>query len=172
MHIERIFGPCPRAVSRVAVLCATLGIVGCATGAPYAFQGRWFGVIWVPMGPDAANPPYPEEAKAARVVGEITFALLLDDSGVVDRRTLSVIAVSDRRLLTFACPWIERTRFRNPDLNAHDQPGLRLTAIAIRYDPNQSAGRLVDPDSSWDTVMKISSPSSMAKFRHGIPQCP
>lgn len=174
---RRLVGSCLRPIACTALVSAAMAITGCVSAAPMAFHAtaESLGFTWVPTGSDASNPPYPAAAKAAHLAGEITFAVLLDDSGGVNRRTLTVIGLSDRRLLGIACPWVEHTRFRSattvPPVAA--DTGQTVTAIAIRYSPGWNAGHLVQPsERAWDTVVSMYTASSLASYRRGNPQCP
>lgn len=157
-----------------AIVAAGAILGGCATGDPYAFQASgYFGFTWLPISDHPADPPYPSAARAAGIHGRIAFAVVLDGAGAVDHRTLSVLFVSDARLLAIACPWMVRTRFRIGDATAPRRAGPRLSLIELEYVAPDTTGRLVKPDGVfWDTLMKISDESTMADMRHDIPQCP
>ena len=171
------FGPWLRAASWTVLASAAMATAGCVTAAPVAFDptAEFLGIAWVPISPATSNPPYPAAAKAAHLAGEITFAVLLDDSGAVDRRTLTVIGLSDGRLLGVACPWVEHARFRSatPEPRAAADTGRTVTAIAILYSPDWNAGRLVQPNErDWNTVVSMHAASSLDRYRRRNPQCP
>jgi len=150
-----------------------ISLGGCATGDPYSFHATGvFGDTWVPMAGQPGSPPYSSSARESGVQGRVTFAVLLDSAGAVDRRTLSVVSVSDLRLLAIACPWIERTKFRVGEATAPYREGLRLSLIEIEYSPSDTIGRLIMPETKlWATLTKVDWVSTMIHVRQGIPQC-
>jgi len=149
-----------------------LSLAACASSPSYAIEATAnYGYTWIPLPGTDSVPPYPESAKAGGIRGVVAFAVVLNDSGAVDRRTLAVLEASDVRLLDFACPWIERAAFRNASNNL-TTPGHRLSAIAIRYSSEANAGRLVQPSrSDWTAVARISDAASMSAYRKVAPQC-
>jgi len=154
----------------LALVCIA---AGCRSAPGYSVHrpGGYSGVQWVATGGSSALPPYPDAAKQAGVSGDVTFAAVLVEPGLVDRRTLTVLAVSDPRILEFACPWIGQAQFSpvNNKVEAHESG---MTAIAIRYSPDSSTGRLVDPgEDAWSTVQTIKSDSAVAAYRRLQPQC-
>lgn len=162
-----------RWVMQTLIFWMCLAAIACATTRPYTFDAAGqYGMTWVPSGLASAEPPYPSDARQAGVTGEVTFAALLSDSGAVDARTLSVIAVSNVKVLAFACPWMKHAHFRNAEPGVRLRPGWNLTAVTIRYASDQPFGRVIRaPDASWGSVQKIAQVGSMAKIREGVPQC-
>ena len=146
---------------------------GCATGDPYSFRATGvYGVTWVPVAGQPGSPPYSASARESGVQGRVVFAVLLDSAGAVDHRTLSVMSVSDLRVLAIACPWIERTKFRVGEATAPYREGSRLSLIGIEYSPSDTIGRLIVPETKlWAALTKVDWVSTMIHVRQGIPQC-
>jgi len=161
-----------RGLARAVAL--SLAAAGCASVSPYAVHrpGGYSGVQWAASGGNNPLPPYPESAKAAGVAGDVTFALILKDPGAIYPGTLTVLDVSDPRILEFACSWMKQTLF-SPTVNHVEANTSGVTAIAIRYAPGAATGQLVDPGAeAWGTVQTIKSASDMAAIRRAKPQCP
>lgn len=157
--------------------CVMLGILlvaGCASATPALSEAAHvFGNKWQPSEPNKW-PSFPPAARASGAYGLITFAVLLDnDDGAVDRNVLSVLSVSDSRLLPFACRWMERTRFFSADSMWKKTGRNALTAIAIEYDSAAMRGRLVEPSvDSWQAIGRVRNFQALKQLREGAVQCP